>query len=332
MVKVSFEGRSPKLRPVGEVKRWVFACLLIAFNSHFAWAGEIALTFDDAPTPDSDVMDGEARTTKLISQLSDAGVKQALFFVTTKHIDSTSEKRLRDYVKAGHLLGNHSHEHLSANKESVNDILVDAYRAHLILKPYDGVLPLYRFPYLHYGTDPQTREQISAGLDELGYSIGYVTVDNFDWYIDSLFRESVKAGKKINKEKLGQLYVETIWETIEFYDEIAKKHLGRSPKHVLLLHENDLAATYVGDLVRHIRSKGWKIISPQEAFSDPISQHQGDLAFTKQGRVAALAHESGIATEELRHPSESIEYLNEMFEQYGVVETEAQEAPIKDAP
>lgn len=297
-----------------------FASLLIALTAQFALAGEIALTFDDAPTPGSDVMDGKTRTANLLRQLHEAEVKEVLFFVSTKHVDATSEERLRAYTKAGHLLGNHSHDHQSANETTVNDVLLDAYKAHLILKQFDNVLPLYRFPYLHYGEDRESREQIAAGLDELGYSIGYVTVDNFDWYIDSLYRESVKAGKKIDKAKLGQLYVETIWNTIEFYDEIAKKSLGRSPKHVLLLHENDVAATYVGDLVRHIRSKGWKIISPKEAFSDPISQHKGDLSFTKQGRVAALAHQSGVATEALRHPSENVEYLNKLFEQYGVVE------------
>lgn len=297
-----------------------FSCLLLVLAAQFALAGEIALTFDDAPTPGSDVMDGKTRTAHLLRQLHDAEVKEALFFVTTTHIDPASEERLRAYADAGHLLGNHSHEHLSANDTAVDDVLLDAYKAHRILKPFDNVVPLYRFPYLHYGKDRASREEIAAGLGELGYSIGYVTVDNFDWYIDSLYRESVKAGKKIDKKKLGQLYVETIWNTIEFYDEIAKKSLGRSPKHVLLLHENDVAATYVGDLVRHIRSKGWKIVSPKEAYADPISQHKGDLSFTKQGRIAALAHESGVAVEQLRHRSENVEYLNKLFEQYGVVE------------
>lgn len=297
-----------------------FFGLLFFFTTQLALAGEIALTFDDAPTPDSDVMDGQARTANLLRELRDAEVPEVLFFVTTKYIDSTSEERLRAYADAGHLLANHSHEHLSANDTSVEEVLEDASKAQQILKPFDNVLPLYRFPYLHHGKDAQSREAIAAGLGELGYSIGYVTVDNFDWYINSLYEKSVKAGKTIDEKKLGQLYVDTIWATIEFYDEIAKENLGRSPKHVLLLHENDIAATYIGDLIQHIRAQGWKIISPEEAYTDPLSQHQGDLAFTKQGRVAALAHEAGVAVEELRHPSENTEYLDKLFEQYGVVD------------
>ncbi|HEY7884524.1 MAG TPA: polysaccharide deacetylase family protein, partial [Cellvibrionaceae bacterium] len=273
-----------------------------------------------APTPDSEVMDGSARTANLIRQLREAEVPEVLFFVTTQYIDSTSSERLRAYTHAGHLLANHSHKHLSANEITVEDVLEDARQAQQILQPFDNLLPLYRFPYLHYGKDTPSREAIAAGLSDLGYSMGYVTVDNFDWYINSLYREAVKAGKKIDEKKLGQLYVDTIWETIEFYDEIARKNLGRSPKHVLLLHENDMAANYIGDLVQHIRAKGWKIISPEHAYTDPISQHQGDLSFTKQGRVAALAHQAGAAVEALRHASENTEYLDKLFEHYEVVE------------
>ena len=293
--------------------------LIVVFIAPFSLAGEIALTFDDAPTPDFDVMDGETRTDNLIRQLREAEVPEVLFFVTTKNINASSAERLRAYTQAGHLLGNHGHEHLSANSVSVEEVLEDARKAKQLLEPFDNLLPFYRFPYLHYGKDAESREAIAEGLNELGYSIGYTTVDNYEWYINALYQEAVKTGKTVDKERLGQLYVETLWETIEFYDNIAKRALGRSPKHVLLLHENDIAATYVGDLVRHIRAQGWKIISPVEAYTDPISQHAGDLLFTKQGRVAALAHEAGIATEELRHPSEDTGYLEKLFEQYQVV-------------
>lgn len=86
----------------------------------------------------------------------------------------------------------------------------------------------------------------------------------------------------------------SLWETIEFYDGIAKKVLGRSPSHVLLLYENDMAALFVDDLVAHIRLKGWEIISPIEAYKDPISRMVPDVLFNNQGRIAAIAHSKGM--------------------------------------
>lgn len=285
-----------------------------------AVAGEIALTFDDAPLPGSEVMDGGERTRRIIDGLRKAKVPEALFYVTAKHITAESKSRLEQYTAAGHSLANHSYEHLSANKVPVDEFLVDAYKAHLSLKSFDNVLPLFRFPYLHYGDTPEPRKKIAQGLKELGYEIGYVTVDNFDWYIDSRYREAIKSGIKINHKNLGKLYVDTLWDAIEFYDGVAKKALGRSPKHVLLLHENDLAAMYIADLVQHIRSKGWTIISPADAYLDPIATVEKDLAFTKQGRVAALAYDAGINQDTLRHKSENTEYIDGLFEQYDVIE------------
>ena len=96
-----------------------------------------------------------------------------------------------------------------------------------------------------------------------------------------------------------------------FYDKIAKKQLGRSPKHVLLLHENDMAALYLGELIQHTRGKGWEIISPQEAYQDSLAKRYNPKTFTfnKQGRVAALAHSNGAAKNLLRHKNENAEYL-----------------------
>ena len=55
-------------------------CVLLLANP-LCHAREIALTFDDAPTPDSALMTGDERTTRLIAALQHAKVPDALFFV-----------------------------------------------------------------------------------------------------------------------------------------------------------------------------------------------------------------------------------------------------------
>lgn len=300
--------RSMKLFPL---------CFLLL--THYAVGGEIALTFDDAPLPDSPVMTGDMRTQQLIAELAKAKAPPVVFFATGKHIDAQSQARLHRYAKAGHYLANHSFEHLSANDITAEAFMLDAYKMHLTLKSYPRVLPLFRFPYLHQGNDSKSRAKISAALAELGYSIGYVTVDNFDWYIDARYRAAVSEGKRVNMENLGRLYVDTLWQAIQFYDQLARKTLGRSPKHVLLLHENDLAATFIGQLIDHLHAQGWTVISPVDAYKDPLAQTEHDLSFTKQGRVAALAHEAGIGIEMLRSPGESTEAIDQLFLQYEVI-------------
>lgn len=295
--------------------------LLTAFCcfSPFVHAREIALTFDDAPTPDSALMTGAERTQKLINALKQAKVPDALIFVKANNIDSQTGLRLKQYTDAGFHLANHSFSHQSANQMNINNYAEDAYKAHLALKPFNNVLKYHRFPYLHYGKDLPNVNQLQELLAELGYRDGYVTVDNYDWYISSLITKAVEEKKTIDYEKARDFYVNSLYDSIEFYDAIAKKTLKRSPRHVLLLHENDAAALFVGDLVNHLRTMGWKIISPQQAYKDPIAKDFPQVAFHKQGRVAAIANSKGVPEAELRHPSENEQYLDQAFAKAGVL-------------
>ena len=276
-------------------------------------AREIAFTFDDAPTPDSALMTGQERTTRLIDALIAAKVPDALFFVKADYINADTQKRLEQYIAAGFHLANHSYSHKSASELGTLDYPADVYKAHLLLKEYKNFLPYHRFPFLHYGKDVAAITSLQQSLTELGYKDGYVTIDNFDWYVSSLLTKAAEEKKTINYDNARKFYVETLYESIEFYDAIAKTSLGRSPRHVMLLHENDAAALFVGDLITHLRSKGWKIITPQQAYQNPIAPNFPNVAFHKQGRVAAIANSKGVPESELRHISENTEYLDKEF-------------------
>lgn len=289
----------------------IITLILTALVSFGALAGEILLSFDDAPMGGSALMSGEEKTEKIIQGLKSQGVNDALFFVTSRNIDQKSLKRIERYTNEGFHLANHSHMHISANKNSTQRFLLDFYQSHLIIKDFKNYMKLHRFPYLHYGDTIEKREAIYKGLKGLNYGIGYVTVDNFDWYLNGQLLNAFNAGKKIDYDSLKRIYIETLWDGIKFYDNLAKKILERSPKHILLLHENEIAALFVEDLIRHIKNQNWKIISPKEAYQDPISNmYNSAFTFNKQGRIAAIAHAKGIDKKFLRHKSESETFLN----------------------
>jgi len=298
-------------------KTWVLLFLLLCSPS---LAGEIALTFDDAPMGGSAIMSGEERTKRIIDALKTQNVDDAIFFVTTKNIRKNDENRLKSYVDAGFHLGNHSHSHKSASKISLAEYIGDIQRAKQTIDQYDNSLPYHRFPYLHYGKDRKSIDEIQSKLESMGYKNGYVTVDNYDWYLNSLLVKAKEEGKKLDLEALEKLYVDIIWDAIKFYDDLAVKTLDRSPKHVLLLHENDTSALFLPALIQHIRSNGWKIITPQEAYQDPISERLPDVVFHNQGRIAALAHESEVPVSELRSKYESSEAIDVLLESRNIFE------------
>ena len=295
----------------------VTACAQLNSHPQESDRRTIALTFDDVTRGDGPFFTGEQRTRALIQALSLAGVEEAIFFVTTKNVDQAESgaARLQAYTDAGHVLGNHSNSHLWLSRTDTDDYIADLDEARVKLNRYDSVQPFYRYPYLDEGRAIDKRDALRGALSERGLRNGYVTIDTYDWYLASLANEARDAGQEFELVDLRDLYVDVIVRSTEFYDAMAQRTLGRSPHHVLLLHENDVAALYIGDLVAELRERGFRIISPAEAFSDPIAEREPDTLFLGQGRIAALAHEAGWATRDLVSPTENEDYLRRRFEE-----------------
>ncbi|NMP31122.1 hypothetical protein HII17_06045 [Thalassotalea sp. M1531] len=58
-----------------------------------SYSKQIAITFDDAPLDGSHIMTGEEKTKLIKNHLKENEVSDALFFVTTGHINTESDKR-----------------------------------------------------------------------------------------------------------------------------------------------------------------------------------------------------------------------------------------------
>ncbi|MBM7068573.1 polysaccharide deacetylase family protein [Actibacterium sp. 188UL27-1] len=282
---------------------------------------QIALTFDDAPRGDGPRFTGIARTQALIDGLNRSGATGAIFFVMTGNIAGQTDgaARLRAYTTAGHDLANHSHTHMWLRDSDPGAYLADIDRATEELAGFDRVLPFYRYPYLDEGDTRDKRLAVRTGLTARGLTNAYVTVDNYDWYMEALFAEAVGAGHVIDMDVLRQTYINVLMAEIAFHDQIACHAIGRSPRHVLLLHENDLAALFISDLVAALRQDGWAIIPGAAAYEDEIAQTVPDTQFNGQGRVAALAHAGGMAPSELVSLRSEEEYLRGLFTDRGLL-------------
>jgi peptidoglycan/xylan/chitin deacetylase (PgdA/CDA1 family) len=284
----------------------------------YATNQQIALTFDDAPRPDTAYFNSSQRNQYLLKHLAKHKVT-AMFFVTTKHMTDGREQRLDDYQQYGQLLGNHSHSHDSANRTSITEFLLDAEQAHKTLSQYSHYRPFFRFPYLHHGETQNKLEGLRTGIKKLGLQQGFVTVDNYDWYLDSLLQQATKTKLDLPLEKWRKVYIQHLIRSVSFSQQMAIKYLGRPVKQILLLHENDLAALFIGDLINTLQSQGWEFISPIEAFQDPLTQTLPNTLFNGQGRIAALAAEKGVAPKKLFQAGQDEEDLKQQLLDLGLV-------------
>jgi peptidoglycan-N-acetylglucosamine deacetylase len=254
----------------------------------------IALSFDDAPRSLGPWLSAEQRTARLIASLRAARAPQAVFFVNPGNLaqphGAGGEARLDAYVRAGHVLANHSFSHRALTSVTADEYLADIDRAEIWLHRRPGYRPWFRFPYLNEGRgDASKRAAVFAGLAQRGLQHGYVTVDGSDWRLEQLTIDAVRAGTPVDRAALRDLYVETHVEAAEFYDGLAQRVWGRSPAHVLLLHETDLAALYIDDLIRALRARGWQIVSADAAYADPIAIVPPPRVRSGQGPLTELA-------------------------------------------
>lgn len=285
-----------------------------------SFAGKIALSFDDAPRKITPLLKNQNRDEVLIEELKSANVSKALFFVNTFGVFKEDLKgRVKQYNDAGFYIANHTHSHPWPDDIGAKAYIKNVIKAHGILKKYSNFIPYFRYPYLDYGKTVETRDTLKRELKKLGYKNGYVTVDNSDWYMDRAVQSAIQAGKNINLTKLKQAYIEALWDSIKFYDNLSKQVLGRSVPHVLLLHENDLAALFVGDLVEFLQAQGWEIIDPMEAYKDPIASMEPDTLRNNNGRLVAIAEEQGYKGS-TQDQYQSKQAIDQLFEDRGVFE------------
>jgi len=274
---------------------------------------QVALSFDDAPLGDGAFLRAEQRTDMLIKKLTDLNIPPVVFFCVSSRLKNNhGSDRITKYAGAGHLIANHTHSHKHTHDLGAVGYLEDIATAHNLLNGFDNFRQWFRYPFLDRGNTMPLQDSIRKGLDSLGYKIGYVTIDTWDWYLDSECREAAQAGIEIDTSKLRDIYLDMIYTSAEFYDSLSVEILGRSPKHILLLHENDLTALYIDDLVARFRANGWEIISPDDAFTDPLADLKPDVIPYNQGKIGALAVERNNGSG-FRSYSEDKKYLDSLF-------------------
>lgn len=270
----------------------VFYLLLFPYCAN---ALEIAISFDDAPTPSGPIFTGAQRAEKLIQVLKEKNVRQAAFFCSNlQNFNEENKVRIRNYAEAGHIIANHtaSHMNLYALFVDAEKFIADIHEADIKLSIFPNYRRWFRYPHLRqskYKLSVENNREIESYLAKEKYKHGYITIETYDWYLNKLVTTDIDKSVKLDNEKIKKAYISMLWSSIIFYDNLAKDLLARSPKHIILLHENDINALFIGDLIDHIRNNDGKIITINEAYLDPIADASFDLIPYSQRRIRSIA-------------------------------------------
>lgn len=265
-----------------------------------AWSQRVALTFDDGPglgpTPR---LAAPQRNEALLKALREAKV-QAVLFANGREGGDAPEglEALRRWGQEGHLLGNHTWDHLNLERVSPDTFLADVARLDAVIKPLPGYRPWLRFPYLKEGSTAPVRNAVRQGLAARGYRGAPVTIASFDWLYDEHLRAGLKEQPNRNLGPLRTRYLEHLITQAEAAQALAKATLGRDVDHVLLLHHTLLNALFLPDVIRLFRDNGWTLIGPEQAYRDPAYAQEPKALSRGTSHLMELARDRGQAVPE----------------------------------
>jgi hypothetical protein len=272
-------------------------------------APQIAITIDDFNLFGASQIVAEQRNRALLAALRRHSDLKAAAFICGRNIDSEMGKSLvREWGNAGHMICNHTYSHWIYPNHSFEEFAQDTLRVEALIKEMPGFNKRFRFPALKEGDTIERRDKMRAFLKEHGYGMGYVTVDASDWYIDQRLRARIAATPKSDLSGYREYYLNHLWDRATFYDGLARKVLGRSAKHTLLIHHNVLNELFLSDVLVMFESKGWKLIDAGNAFTDSVFSAAPNIVPAGESIIWALAKEVGKFDDVLRYPGEDGEY------------------------
>jgi peptidoglycan-N-acetylglucosamine deacetylase len=283
-------------------------------------APQFSITMDDFNWRDPVRLTQVERNESILNTLQSNSIKAALFVVGGNIDNKEGKALLQRWDNTGHLIGNHtySHRNYNARETVIADYLQDILRAEELLKVFPRFQKYFRFPALKEGDTVEKRDAMRAFLAEHGYRVGHVTIDNSDWIVDQRLQARLKKDPNADVKPYRDFYMEHMWARAEYYDDLARRVLGRPVKHTVLVHFNLLNGLFLNDLITMFKSKGWQPIDAEEAFKDPVFASKPNVLPAGESIVWSLAKEKGTIAESLRYPAEDGDYENARMNKLGL--------------
>ena len=273
----------------------------------------VSVTMDDFHWNNSLKLNPHERNRAILGALKSHGNLKATLFVAGKNADNeTGKALLREWDRAGHMIGNHSysHQYLNSAKVTAEAFNADILKGEEVLKSFTRFQKSFRFPYLKEGESAAERDAVRTFLKQHGYRIGHVTIDASDWAVDNRLSARLKKEPSADLQPYREFYLTHMWERATYYDDLSRKVLERSVNHTMLVHFNLLNALFLGDLLDMFKKKGWKLIDATEAFKDPVFSAEPQIVPAGESIIWALAKQTGRFDSLLRYPGEDSAYEN----------------------
>jgi peptidoglycan/xylan/chitin deacetylase (PgdA/CDA1 family) len=269
--------------PAGVLAIVVMSLAVAGAHPHGPAGRAMALTFDDLPyvAVSSSYLPGAQRTTSSLLKILAAHRAPAIGFVNEIQLRGGVDREerialLRQWIRRGMLLGNHTYSHPDFNTVSVErfqeEIVKGEEVTRRLLAEKPGAPLFFRHPMTHTGDTREKKEAIEKFLAARGYRIAPHTIENSDFVFNRIYALAVAKRDSALATKVRAAYLEFSIAATAFAETIPPKIFGRDVPQTLLLHANDLNADALDELLKRLEGRGYRFISLEQAMADPAYQ------------------------------------------------------------
>lgn len=200
-------------------------------------------------------------------------------------IDTSYIEILKDWVRAGHILGNHTYWHSNLSNGNT-DLFIKGIEKNekLLTSLCEHDARLFRYPFLREGTTQPVRDQIRQFLRDGSYKVVPVTVDFADWawhrsYVRSMHRRSPAA-----LEMMQATYIEVAVLALKASILASRQLFGRDIPHVLLLHLGAFTALNLDKLLETYSQLGVRYVTVDKVMADEVYSAAPNVILPGKGR------------------------------------------------
>jgi len=273
------------------VIKWMLAAGMLVVSCAMAGAQKLAITMDDLPQngvlPAGVTRVQIARET--LAVLKKKHVPQVYGFVNAKKLEGSADgaEALKLWA-ASEPVGNHTYAHMDLEQnppEAFEREIEQDEPALEVLSQKGKDWHWFRYPYLHEGDTVEKRRAVREYLKAHGYRIAQVTMDWEDYLWNSAYARCVDQKDAQAIAALKASYLSTASDFIDLARAQAKLVYGREINFVLLTHLGAFSSTILPEAIDLLRKKGFKLVTLEEAQSDPAYESDPDLGMKDQGTL-----------------------------------------------
>ena len=254
----------------------------------------IAVTIDDLPYVSIGegvyLKHAQTATAKILNTLKKHKAP-AVGFVNERMLEHQGEREarialLRDWVKYGMILGNHTYSHPDFNQLTVEQFQEEITKGEVVTRelmksrrPYQLY---FRHPATHTGDRREKKEAIEAFLAARGYKITPHTIENSDWLFNVPYALAVQKGDEQLARRLREAYLDLTFAATDFAEKVSPQIFGREIPQLLLIHSNDITADSLDEILNRYKARGYQFVSLDTVMADQAYQTK-DTYVTKYG-------------------------------------------------